>query len=341
MDIGDKLIMLENKEIQTRVNSILREANRKKKDKLNILTGTTHESYQTAMAWTQHNFYAIPGQHIKRWNPKFRPQPHNYVELSTQEIPNWLDIDLVLSQHKFGQYQVLAPIAKRLGCKLISLEHTLPQSWHIEHLDKFKQMSGDVNVFISEMNRDAWGYSEDEAVVIHHGIETDLFIPKDDIYKNPHIISVNNDFIGRGQILGFDIFQEVTNGLRTHLVGETANISKPAKDVFELISFYQQATLLLSVTRSSPIPTVVLESMSCGTPVIALNNCLLPYVIEHGINGFLGESAKELRTYCELLLNNPDMAKQMGEKARQTILDKFSLSSFVNNWNEVFYKAVN
>ena len=41
----------------------------------------------------------------------------------------------------------------------------------------------------------------------------------------------------------------------------------------------------------------------------------------------------------ELLLQNPDVCKEMGEKARETILDKFSETNFLNNWNRIFDKV--
>jgi glycosyltransferase involved in cell wall biosynthesis len=85
----------------------------------------------------------------------------------------------------------------------------------------------------------------------------------------------------------------------------------------------------------------MLEAMSCGLPVVSTNNCMIPEVIEHGVNGFMSNNPKELRGYCELLLNDEKLAIEMGLAARKTIVDKFNLNRFVNEWNNVFERAAN
>ncbi len=295
------------------------------------------------MAKTGHDFFLYPGKDIKPyWNESFRPKPDNIYFLPSQNIPANLEFDLVLSQTRFSQYQILYPLAKRMGLNIVTLEHTSVMPWWSEDIkQKLRSMTGDIDIFISDNSRKDWGWNEENSEVIHHGINADLFCPSNIKTEQPHILSVNNDFKNRDALLGFTIFQKVTNGLPTRLVGETAGFSLPAKDVDELISFYQNATCLLSCTVLSPIPSVVTESMACGTPVVALNNCLLPKVIEHGVNGFLCSNENELRECCELLLSDPVLSAKMGEAARKTILEKFSLSRFVDEWNNVFERASN
>ena len=213
--------------------------------------------------------------------------------------------------------------------------------WTQKDRDGLRTLAGDIDVFISEPSMLAWGWNYDNARVVHHGVETDLFKPKKIENKKPHIITVANDFLGRSTILGMDIWNKVVKDLPTHLVGETEGLSVAAKDTDELISFYQESTCYLNTTLQSPIPCAVLESLACGIPVVSTDNCLLPSVIQHGVNGFLSNSPKELREYCVLLLNDKKLAEQMGVKARETILNKFSLSRFVSQWNEIFKEAAN
>jgi glycosyltransferase involved in cell wall biosynthesis len=83
-----------------------------------------------------------------------------------------------------------------------------------------------------------------------------------------------------------------------------------------------------------------MEAMACECAVVSTNTCMIPEVIEHGVSGFLGKTQEELRFYCQKLLDNPDLCKEMGKKARQRIQEKFGLYSFVNNWNNMFFKTV-
>ena len=97
--------------------------------RLNILTSPTHERYETGLCLTGHNFYALRAEGIKDWNCKHGTIPKNYHLLDRRkEIRQAIlhkPIDIVLSQNKFGQYQVLSDIARQLHVPLICLEHTL------------------------------------------------------------------------------------------------------------------------------------------------------------------------------------------------------------------------
>lgn len=328
--------------MQTPLESIIRQATRKSNERLTILTTVTHEAYESNLALTGHEFYAIPGQHIKPWNNNFRQKPDNYHVLPSQHIPANITFDLVLSQHKFGSYQLLQPIAKRMGLSLVSLEHTLPMStWDNQARTKLRSMTGDIDVFISDYSAKEWGWNNGEYTCILHGINPNVFKPAYIQNKTPHILSVVNDFIGRGRILGYSLWQQITKDLPTHIVGDSAGLSVPAKSTDELVWFYQNASVFLNTSLVSPIPSVVLEAMSCGIPVVTTDNCLLPEVVEDGVNGFITNDPKRMRYCCELLLSNPELSAKMGEAARKTILEKFSLSRFVDEWNSVFDKASN
>ena len=68
---------------------------------------------------------------------------------------------------------------------------------------------------------------------------------------------------------------------------------------------------------------------------------MIPEIIQHGVNGFISNDMDELRETLILLLNNPDIAERVGKEARATILDKFNVDMFVENWNQIFSRASN
>ena len=136
------------------VASITRAATRKFSEPLNILTFPTHERYETSLAKTGHNFYAYRADGIKDWNTTHAPVPDNYYllnkNLGENQIPLDLDFDLVLSQNKFGQFQIAHPLSRSLHLPLVSLEHTLPVPyWSDDVKEQTRNMRGDVNIFIS------------------------------------------------------------------------------------------------------------------------------------------------------------------------------------------------
>lgn len=82
-----------------------------------------------------------------------------------------------------------------------------------------------------------------------------------------------------------------------------------------LAKLYQAADVFLHAAHSDNFPTVILESLSCGTPVVATAVGGIPEQVRHSENGFLVEE------------NNPDeMAKRTLE-----ILDE---STFQNRLSE-------
>lgn len=330
----------------TPVSSITRAATRDPNGPLNILTGPTHESYETNLCKTGHNFYALRGfENFKDWDSRYRPLPSNYIllnpALGMDQIPVGLDFDLVLSQHKFGQFQVLKQFADMLHLPLLSLEHTLPYpTWTEARLQSLKTMRGNVNVFISEFSRKGWGWNDDEADVIHHGVDTDIFSAKPMLVpKKAHALSVVNDWINRDWCCGYKIWEEATRGLPTKVLGATPGLSVAAKTVQELVYAYREAQLFVNTSLISPIPSVVLEAMSCGLPVVSTDTAMLPEVITDGVNGYLCKDAKEIRMRTEKLLADPEKCLEMGRQARATIVERFSATKFVENWDAILRKA--
>lgn len=307
---------------------------------LRILTSQTHESYETSLAQTNAHFFA-PNFGFKSWKTEYRPVPKNYTIFPTSNIPFNVDFDLVLSQNKFDQFGVLSKYAKAYKVPLISLEHTLPiHSWSHKILRNLNSMRGDINVFISEYSAKQWGYSftDNSVRVIHHGIDTEQFKPTDQPREN-RILCVVNDWINRDYCCNFSGFIRTASNLPCYILGNTPGLSQPAKSVEELISAYQNSRIFYNTSTVSPIPTALLEAAACGCAIVSTATCMIPEIITHGVNGFISNDEQELSQYLNVLLREEKLAIQLGQNARKTILEKFSLKSFVDNWNNIFAEA--
>lgn len=326
------------------MSSILRKGVREKGEPLNILTAPTHEACETLLTKTGHNFYAIRLEpQIKNWDIKYRPVPENYYllnkDLNDDQVFSDIDIDLILSQHKFGQFQLLSNIAKQLHAPHIHYEHTMPlEGWTRDYVSQFKQMKGDLNIFISEFSRSAWLFEENEGIVIPHGIDTDFFKPKL-IEKNGKILSVVNDWINRDRICGFSLWKDITNGLPVLPIGNTPGLSEPAKTPEDLLQYYQECSVFINTSLYSPIPMSLLEAMSAGCACVSTATAQIPNFIQHGYNGYISNNPQELRQYVKELLSNPEMSKKLGENARFTIQNKYSVEKYIKNWNDTFEAA--
>ena len=66
---------------------------------------------------------------------------------------------------------------------------------------------------------------------------------------------------------------------------------------------------------------------------------MIPSIIENGVNGFISNDEKELRSYILLLQKDKELREKIGNNARQTILEKFTENRFIEEWNSIFNKA--
>jgi glycosyltransferase involved in cell wall biosynthesis len=195
-------------------------------------------------------------------------------------------------------------------------------------------MIGDVNVYISEYSADYWNMNCDRKVITHSA-DTELFHPGEWERKN-HVLSVANDFINRDYCLNYEGWKRVTEGFPVRVVGDTPGLSEAAKDVSELVKEYQTSSIFFNSSTISPVPTSLVEAMCCGCAIVSTATCMIPEIIENGVNGFISNDEEELKGYIKQLLDDPSLAAKMGNAARKTAIEKFSEQKFINEWNELF-----
>ncbi len=335
------------------VANILHRSLRKEGEPLNILCFPTHERHEIGLAKTGHNFYSyqpVPNTSaagIKTWNINYGEIPENYqildASLGMGQIPPYVDFDLILSQQKFGQFQTAYPISRQMNIPLLSLEITAPMTmWNHDTIGKLKRMRGDINVFLTNYSVAQWGWEAgNDNRVIKHGIDTKMFKPISGVVKHNEILSVVNDFINRDGPCGFNLWKRLTEGLSTRVVGDTPGLSEPASSIPALVTEYQQAKIFLNTSLESPLPTTLLESMSCGCAIVTTATCEIPNVIKDGTNGFISNDENYLREKLELLLSDDSLCKKMGQEARKTINEQFKEKDFIDNWKKAFYDTSN
>jgi len=335
--------------------SIIRSSTRPEGGPYNILTFVSHERYESTLCNTGHNFFSISEKGFTKgfWNSQFAKIPDNYTILNNlNSIPLDLDIDMILCHNRYGQYDLAIEIASRHMCPVIVLEHTCPPEPDSKHtvtqskLIEFYEKKGHVNVFISEYSRDIWGWGDprDNARVIHHGIDGGLFkdeTPMAD--REPAALSVVNLWESRDWCCGFEIWKEASgypdsmnSGFPVRVVGDNPGMSEPANTTRDLIDAYNSCKVFLNTSLVSPVPMTLLEAMSCGCAVVSTATCMIPEIIENGKNGFITNRPEKIREYVNMLLSDESLCQEMGNKAKETIQQNFSIEDFSSSWNSIF-----
>ena len=309
-------------------------------NELNILTFATHERYEQGLCETGHNFYSldIGG---KTWDTAYGEVPSNYHQIKM--IPSTLKIDLVLAQHQ-SHLPAAMEISKNFGVPVILLTHILPQPNSNENLQVFEWPNS--NVFISNYSKGEWAV-DPRAKVIEHGVDVDFwgesYSSKTMLYNDNYVLSVVNEFPTRDWCCGFNLWRTISENVPCGVVGKCTShpdFSKAAESKEHLRSIYQNASVFLNTSLVSPVPTSMLEAMACGLPVVSTNNCMIPEIIEHGVNGYLSNDPQELISFCKELLSDSKKAEEMGAKAKETVRKCFNMKRFASDWNLHFKEIV-
>jgi glycosyltransferase involved in cell wall biosynthesis len=319
------------------VKSYVREATRP--DKLNIVViGATHERYEQALALTGHDFYCI--NHGKTWDNDYGQRPENYLLI--EEIPHHLMIDLVLVHTSCDRLETAFNISKYFNVPIIRHTHILPSVQ--DNVEAFKSIPVHLNTFISDYSRRQWGYNANNSMVVEHGLDTDFWCAGGNIKRDNYLLSVVNLWAQRDWACGWNLWKQTVDShnapLPYKVVGKNPGLSEPASSIEELRLEYQSAKIFLNTSLHSPVPMSLLEAMACGCAVVSTNTCMIPEVIQHGYNGLLANTPEELKQRCIDLLYDNDLAKTLGDNARKTIQEKYSLKRFLQNWNNIFQEVL-
>lgn len=324
---------------QRSVRNILRSGHRP--EKLNILTFATHERYEQNLCKTGHNFYSLAAG--KTWDTDYGDVPENYHIISS--IPDYLDFDLILAhtdcERLASVHAYLSGVQGRTDNKthipILRHNHVLPDIRYDVEQQKVSAVNPAVTLysFISDYSRTQWGFNKDNSIVIEHGVDTEFWVSGNSERDNV-CLSVVNDWPNRDWCCGFNLWKQTGAGLPLRVFGKSPGFSEPAKSTEHLREIYQKSKIFYNTSIHSPVPTVLLEAMACGCAIVSTATCMIPEVIQHGVNGLISNDPKELRSYLEMLLNNDAIAKKLGENARKTIEEKYSLQRFIDSWNRAF-----
>jgi glycosyltransferase involved in cell wall biosynthesis len=85
-------------------------------------------------------------------------------------------------------------------------------------------------------------------------------------------------------------------------------------------------------------PGVILEAMQCGRPVISTDHGVIRDILDHNQTGIVvpPRSVADLVKEITNLLDHPDVAEELGRRAREKFLAQYTLNKFESNIEYVF-----
>jgi len=192
-----------------------------------------------------------------------------------------------------------------------------------------------------------WKVPREKIAYIPNGVDTEFFKPISSVKKSDNVILfVGNLVKDKGVDVLLKAFAKCKSrvkDLRLIIVGEGPlrnSLEKTVKFLGlsesirflgrvtheELVNIYNMASVTVLPSRYESFGLVLVESMACGTPVIATATEGARDIVTHGVDGFLvpiNDIDSLANAICKLI-ENPELRKQMGKNARRKAEKKFS-----------------
>jgi len=186
--------------------------------------------------------------------------------------------------------------------------------------------------------------------VVHHGCDLSKYVFKKDKSNRFLFLSaitpakgadvalsvakdmgIKIDFAGLGGSTSAAIEQESKVNPNISYLGEVTEEQK--------ISLYQNAKALIFPTGVhgdwiESFGIVVIEAMSCGTPVIAWNNGAMPEIVDHNKTGFICNSIEDIKN----AIGNIDNIKQ--KDCRKRVEENFTYQVMAKNYIKLYKKLI-
>lgn len=311
-----------------------------------ILTFNFHEPYLCLMAKTGFDFTIglyKDAPLARQWQTHYRPMPAN---MTPMDEPQWREalaagaFDVVIAHNESNAIDIYrARTPKILVChNRRTFLRTTVKANRANAKELYDELLAHLRervrfVFISESKRDDYGVPGD---VILPGIDVEEFGGYTG--EVAEVLRVGNMMRSRDLMFDVDLQERVCEGIPNSVVGVNPDIpgAREAQSFEELLNFYRTRRCLLHVTREAyedGYNLAMLEAMACGMPVVSLANATSP--LTDGVDGLVAADADGLRAHIQSLLDDPQRARELGARGRETVAATFSMSAFVDKWRHV------
>ena len=111
------------------------------------------------------------------------------------------------------------------------------------------------------------------------------------------------------------------------------------------VNYYKNAkATLITINWDEPFGLTVIESMACGTPVIAFNRGAMSEIIEDGKNGFLVNPEDGIpgiiKAKSKLDNMSNEQYKKMRRSCREHVEKNFTVEKMVDEYEKVYQKVI-
>jgi len=205
--------------------------------------------------------------------------------------------------------------------------------------------------------------SNKTVVVVPNPIDVNFFLPRKSKKSKKYTLLIQamdlND-----ERKGFKYFieclkellatnKEITNLIKINCFGKASDAGIRAlgfevhsfgflKSKEEILQAYQSSDILMIPSLQDNLPNAVMESLSCGLPVVGFDTGGIPEMVDHKVNGFITEkkNVTGLAVGIEWIINSESRYEELSKNARQKVLDSYSYETISKKYLAVYYSKL-
>lgn len=133
--------------------------------------------------------------------------------------------------------------------------------------------------------------------------------------------------------------QNLMNIVKEDNITNVRFLGHMGKDTKMLIQLYSRADVFIAPSVwDEPLGLVILESMSCNTPVVVTRKGGIPLAVKDGKNGLFvkARNSADIVEKVNFLFDNDKKRTKMGEKAREIAVERFSWEKIATKFIHIY-----
>jgi hypothetical protein len=318
---------------------------------VNILLWHVHGSWTTAFVQGPHRYLLPTLPERGPWGggrPAAWDWPPGAVEVSPDELAD-TDVDVVVLQRR-EELELAQRWLRRVPGRdvpAVYLEHNAPR----EHASTSRHPMADRDdltlVHVTHFNRLMWDCGRTQTTVVEHGV-----VDPGHRYTGelPAAAVVVNEPVRRNRITGTDLLPDFARAVPLHVfgmgtedLGAALGAGPELQGMGDLPQHRMHAEMArrrayLHPLRWTSLGLSLIEAMHLGMPVVALASTEAPEAVPPG-TGYCSTDPGKLARGLRELVEEPELARQLGSAARSHVLHRYGLDRFLTSWNTVLRRT--
>lgn len=268
-------------------------------------------SFGLPIVWTLHDLWPLCGaEHLPGSGRMF----DGYLKTNRPSLDRGLDLDRYVWERKLKSF-------KNLNLAYVAPSH-----------------------YVYDLAKQSKAISSHRLIYIPNGIDTRIYKPANTAKSHKQIIlfvAMNSKLdSNKGYADFLKAVSLLPNDLRNNI--EIKIVGGEITSELEMAHQYQAARVTVISSHIETLSFIAMESLSCGTPVVAYRVGGIPDLVSHQTSGYLAKpyDVKDLAQGITRIITSPKLASQYGKAGRSTVIAHFRLDQVAKQYRDLYQELI-